>query len=121
VDSLTINHNLPVAESLRQNHTGFYQTVTMDLKITVVCAENFEGSKCTQCVPGFTGPRCNETDHCSGVSNCSDNGVCRIVIDSFQCTCDPGFTGELCQTNIDDSVEVDCGGNGQCTDGVNKI
>jgi hypothetical protein len=112
VDYLTINHNLTVAESLRQNHTGFYQTVMMDLTITVVCADRFEGLDCTQCVPGFIGPDCNVTNHCSGVS-CSDNGVCKIVVDSFQCTCDPGYTGELCQTNIDDCVGVDCSGNGQ--------
>ena len=96
------------------NHTGMYNFVTMDLTITVFCAENFGGSNCTQCVPGLTGPDCNETDYCSGVS-CSDNGVCRNVVNSFQCTCSPGFTGPgvFCQTNIDDCVGVDCAGNGQ--------
>ena len=101
VDSFAINHTLPVAEPLHSNHTGLYQTVTMDLTITVFCAENFGGSNCTQCVSGFTGPDCNETDHCSGVS-CGDNGVCRNVVNNqFQCTCSPGFTGVLCQTNVD--------------------
>ena len=115
MDYFAINHNLTVVESLQHNHTGFYQTVTMDLTITVFCAENFGGSNCTQCVPGFTGPDCNETDHCSGVS-CGDNGVCRNVVNSqFQCTCSPGFTGVLCQTNIDGCVGVDCTGNGWYT------
>ena len=117
MDYLTINHNLPVAEPLRQNHGGMSlnRTVTMDLTITVFCAENFGGSNCTQCVPGLTGPDCNDTDHCSGVS-CGDNGVCRNVVNSqFQCTCSPGFTGVLCQTNIDGCMGVDCTGNGQCT------
>ena len=112
MDYLTINHNLPVGELLRENHTGHFQTVTMDLTITVFCAENFEGSNCTQCVPGLTGPDCNETDYCSEVS-CGDNGVCRNVVNSFQCMCAPGFTGMLCQTNIDNCVGVDCTGNGQ--------
>ena len=77
VDLFAINHNLTVAESLHRNHTGLNQTVTMDLTITVFCAENFGGSNCTQCVPGFTGPDCNETDHCLGVScKRGDNGVC---------------------------------------------
>ena len=67
------------------------------------CAKNFEGSNCTQCGPGLTGPDCNEIDHCSGV-NCGDNGVCRNVVNSFQCMCSPGFTGVLCQTNIDGCV-----------------
>ena len=64
VDLLLINHSLPVAESIRQNHTGIYNFVTMDLTLTVFCEENFGGSDCTQCVPGFTGSNCNETDHC---------------------------------------------------------
>ena len=66
MDYLTINHNLTVAEPLRQNHGGMSlnRTVTMDLTITVFCAENFGGSNCTQCVPGLTGPDCN----CTGVS-----------------------------------------------------
>ena len=116
MDYLTINHNLPVAESLQQNHGGMSlnRTVTMDLTVTVFCADNFEGSDCTQCVPELTGPDCNETDYCSGV-NCGDNGVCRNVVNSFQCTCSPGFTGVLCETNIDDCVGVDCTGNGQYT------
>jgi hypothetical protein len=117
IDLLLIDHNRPVAQPLRQNHTGMYNFVTMDLTITVVCAENFEGSDCTQCVPRFIGPDCNETDHCSGV-NCSDNGMCRIVVNSFQCTCDAGFTGVVCETKISDCVGVECGGNGQCVDGV---
>ena len=101
VDQLLIDHDQTVARPLRQNYTGMYNFVTMDLTITVLCAENFGGSDCTQCIPGFTGPDCNETDHCSGVS-CGDNGVCRNVVNSqFQCTCSPGFTGVLCQTNID--------------------
>ena len=107
MDYLTINHNLSVGEPLRENHTGHYQTVTMDLTVIVFCAETFGGSNCTQCVPGLTGPDCNETDYCSGVS-CSDNGECRNVVNSFRCTCSPGFTGVLCQTNIDDCVGVDC-------------
>ena len=120
MDSFLINLNLTIAETLQQIHTGIYSTVTMNLTITVFCAENFRGSDCTQCVPGFTGPDCNETDHCFGV-NCSGNGECDNKANSFQCICEPGFTGELCQTNIDDCVEVNCSGNGQCVDGVNNF
>ena len=124
MDYFAINHNLPVAESLQQNHGGMSlnRTVTMDLTITVLCAENFGGSNCTQCVPGFTGSDCNEIDHCSGVS-CGDNGVCRNVVNSFRCMCSPGFTGVLCQTNvdIDDCIGVDCSENGRCVDGVNNF
>ena len=119
VDILLIDHNLTVAESRQQNYTGIYGFVTMNLTITVFCEGNFGGSDCTQCVPGFTGPDCNETDHCFGV-DCSGNGECRMdVVDSFYCVCDPGFTGELCQTNM--CVGVDCSGNGRCVVGVNNF
>ena len=112
IDLLLIDHNQAVAWPLRQNHTGVYEFVTMDLTITVLCAENFGGSDCTQCVPGLTGPDCNETDYCSRVS-CGDNRVCRNVVNNFQCTCSPGFTGIFCEIDINDCVGVDCTGNGQ--------
>ena len=111
VDLLLIDHNLAVAESLRQNHTGIYNLVTMNLTITVFC------------VPGFTGPDYNEIDHCLRM-NCSGNGECIPSMDgvgTFHCACYPGFTGELCHTNIDDCMGVDCNGNGQCVDGVNNF
>ena len=41
---------------------GMYEFITMDLNITVLCAENFEGPDCTECVPGFTGTDCQVDD-----------------------------------------------------------
>ena len=86
MDILLIDHNLTVAESRQQNYTGMYGYVTMNLTITVFCEGNFSGSDCTQCVSGFTGPDCNETDHCFGV-NCNGNGECT-----------PGFSRSLCSS-----------------------
>ncbi len=60
VDTLIINHNLPVGEeSMRQNYTGIYNFLSMDLTITAVCADNFTDANCTQCVPGLTGALCD--------------------------------------------------------------
>ena len=73
IDLLLIDHNLMIARSLQQNHTGIYNIVTMNLTITAFCEENFGGSDCTECVPGFTGTNCNETGNCFGM-NCSSNG-----------------------------------------------
>ena len=113
--------NLTVAKSQRLNYTGIYNFTTMDLSVTVFCKVNFGGSDCTQCVPGLTGPNCNETDHCFGM-NCSGNGECRTNgMGTTQCNCDPGFTGDHCLTNIDDCVGVDCSGNSRCVDGVNSF
>ena len=69
----------------------------MDLSVTALCAQNFGGSDCTQCV---TGHNCDaEVDDCVGVT-CNGNGQCVDDVDSFSCTCDPGFTGDRCQINI---------------------
>ena len=60
VDTLLVNHNLPVGkESVRMNYTGMYGLLTMDLPLRAVCAENFTGTDCSQCLPGFTGARCD--------------------------------------------------------------
>ena len=100
MDAVAIDHSLAVGQATqRQNHTGVFGFVTIDLSITVLCAQNFQGADCTQCTPpGFTGPDCNEIDDCVGVS--CGNGECVDGINSFSCACDPGFTGELCQTSI---------------------
>ena len=118
VDIVVINHNEPVRlQSQRLSTTGTF--VSINVNITVLCAQNFEGSDCTQCVPGFTGPNCDEVDDCVGVS--CGNGQCVDGINSSSCTCDPDFTGEFCTTNIDDCEGVDCSGNGLCVDGVNNF
>ena len=68
----------------------------MDLSVTVLCAQNFQGADCAQCAqPGFTGSNCDEIDDCVGVS--CGNGRCVDGMDSFSCTCNPGFTGEFCE------------------------
>ena len=122
IDLLLIDHNLTIAKSLQQNHTGIYNFVTMNLTTTVFCEENFGGSNCTQCVPGFTGTICDEIDHCFGV-NCSSNGKCRNTpsdksTNSFTCVCDSGYKGELCEI-IDCSLN-NCSENGACVDDSNS-
>ena len=59
VDTLLIDHNLPIGESTRQTYTGVYNFITVDLTVRAVCAEYFTGENCTQCVPGNTGELCN--------------------------------------------------------------
>lgn len=98
MDTVLVDHNLAVGETTpRHNYTGEYGFITMDLSITVHCAQNFEGSDCAQCVPGFTGTNCDvDIDDCVGVMQCNGNGVCVDGINSFSCDCEPGFVGEYC-------------------------
>ena len=112
VDQLLIDHNQTVEQPLRQNHTGMYNFVTMDLTITVVCAENFEGSDCTQCASGFTGVLCETNiDDCVGV-NCSGNYQCVDGVNNFTCECAPDFRGPKCSefegTNLRISPTLVC-------------
>ena len=103
VDTFLINHNESVGEeSAKQVHSGMYGFVSMKLVIVVTCIENFQGSDCSQCVPGFTGELCQTNiSKCVGV-NCSGNGECLDGVNSFTCECSPGYTGKLChiQGNI---------------------
>ena len=82
----------------------------------MLCAENFEGPDCTECVPGFTGTDCQnyvQQDFSGNGNPLYPDNSCIL------CECVPGFTGADCQTNIDDCVGVNCSGNGQCLDRVN--
>ena len=108
MDRLYINHDLPVGESGRKNHTGTFRFVTMDLNITVLCVGNFEGPDCTECVPGFTGTDCQTNiNDCEGV-DCSGNGQCLDGVNSFTCECDLGYTGLLCDTQIQSNYMHAC-------------
>ena len=83
----------------------------MNLNITVLCAENFEGPDCTECVPGFTGTDCQtqDIDDCEGV-DCSGSGQCLDGVNSFTCESDLGYTGPQCKS----CVQLNCSGNGAC-------
>ena len=105
----------------RQNYTGVFNFVTMDLSVAALCAGNRQPPDCIQCIPGFTGRSCNvNINDCAGV-NCSGNGVCVDGINSFSCNCDFGFAGRLCNIADDnDCLPNPCGLNGQCVDGLNN-
>ena len=121
VDTLLIDHNEPVGEeSTTRVHSGIYEFVSMKLVIAVRCIENFQGSHCSQCVPGFTGMVCQQIDYCVGATNCTGNSQCVNGMDYFDCSCVPGFNGPDCQ-QIDYCVEVNCSGNGQCVNGMNSF
>ena len=65
VDYVVIDHDQPVrVQSRIESMSGTF--VTMNVNITALCAQNFEGSDCTQCIPGAN---CDvNIDDCVGVS-----------------------------------------------------
>ena len=98
VDIVVINHNELVRQSQRLSTTETF--VSINVNITVLCAQNFGGSDCTQCILGFTGPNCDvNIDDCVGV-NCSGNGQCVDGVNSFTCDCMTGYGGTLCSEGI---------------------
>ena len=121
IDVWRINHILPVGIlSNIQVFTGIYRIMTITLRVRVLCAQNFMGSDCTQCIRGLAGPMCDENiDDCLE-EMCSGNGQCVDGLDTFTCDCNPGFTGEKCKDNINECMDpgVNCSGNGQCVDEI---
>jgi Notch-like protein len=113
--SVTLPLNQP-SGNIAIREFGF---ATINANIRVICAQNFQGSDCTQCIPGFTGAMCDEIDDCLG-EMCSGNGQCVDGPNTFTCNCYPGFTGPECMDNINECVDpgVNCSGNGQCVDEV---
>ena len=101
---------------------GLVRITEIIMNLTVSCAQNFQGSDCTECISGFIGTLCNEIDNCGSVT-CSGHGKCVDGVNSFICNCDPGFTGVECQDSINDCIEqgVNCSGNGKCMDGMNTF
>ncbi|KAG7487593.1 hypothetical protein MATL_G00025250 [Megalops atlanticus] len=68
----------------------------------------FNGGNCTEtgmmcnCMPGFTGHRCElELDECKS-NPCLNGGYCRNMINRFQCVCDMSYAGEVCQIDVSD-------------------
>ena len=119
IDFWGLNDNLSVeVQSMNQDFDGAFGIMRLTVTgITVLCAQNFTGSDCTQCIHGLTGSMCNETDDCVNVT-CSGHEWCLDEVDSFTCSCDPGFTGAECEDNINECIDpgVNCSDNGQCVD-----
>ena len=76
---MVIDHNQPVGmQSQIESMSGTY--VIINLNITALCAQNFEGSDCTQCSPGFTGANCDvNIDNCDGVNCDSQTPICMYI------------------------------------------
>ncbi|XP_030640189.1 protein crumbs homolog 1 [Chanos chanos] len=74
----------------------------------------FNGGNCTEtdltcnCMPGFTGHRCEQdVDECKS-NPCLNGGYCRNMVNKFHCVCDMSYAGETCQIDLNaESVASD--------------
>ncbi|XP_067041983.1 uncharacterized protein [Acropora muricata] len=66
------------------------------------------------CVPGFTGDRCQ-----TNINECQSypciRGRCIDELNNFSCICDPGYVGRTCDTDYDDCTSSPCV-HGNCID-----
>nr|XP_046207765.1 protein crumbs homolog 1-like isoform X2 [Oncorhynchus gorbuscha] len=93
-----------------ENYTGPYcnrpklpVSVCGDAARNYIC---FNAGNCTErdlscdCLPGFTGHRCEqEVDECKS-NPCLNGGYCRNLINNYHCVCDMSFAGDNCQVDL---------------------
>ncbi|MBL9040295.1 MAG: right-handed parallel beta-helix repeat-containing protein [Myxococcales bacterium] len=79
---------------------------TVDPCLYIQCANDstcrVDGSNVTcDCLPGFTGQRCEvNIDDCPA-NACENGGVCVDQVNAYICSCPPGITGERCEIDQD--------------------
>ncbi|KAL1022840.1 hypothetical protein UPYG_G00033150 [Umbra pygmaea] len=66
----------------------------------------FNAGNCTErdlscdCLPGFTGHRCEqEVDECKS-NPCMNGGYCRNLVNKYHCVCEMSFAGDNCQIDL---------------------
>lgn len=71
-----------------------------------------------ECLPGFTGLRCETNVNDCESQPCLNDGECVDEIDGYKCNCSgTGYTGTLCQINVDECViSSPCLNGGVCFD-----
>ncbi len=99
IDHFAIPIKISAGSLMTTNFTGRYNLVQLELTIKVRCTADNTDDSCV-CLPGFTGPSCednNITNNCTGVT-CNNRGSCVDGVQTFSCNCDPGYTGAMCES-----------------------
>ena len=90
---------------MTNNFTGRYNYTQLELTIEVrYTAQNNSDENCI-CLPGFTGPLCEDedsssSDNCTGVI-CNNGEKC---VDG-SCECGPTYTGAMCESGKKHTVQ----------------
>ncbi|XP_031559900.1 neurogenic locus notch homolog protein 2-like [Actinia tenebrosa] len=94
---------------------------TCDCPKNSTCRYNFaDNTHRCECLPGFTGDRCQTNiDDCAS-NPCQNGASCQDRVNSYNCTCATGFSGINCQTDVDECTSNPCQNGASCQDRVNS-
>ena len=70
------------------------------------------------CIPGYSGTRCqNDDDVCGHTSPCVNGNCTNAGPNDYTCSCQFGYTGTNCETEVDacDPSALSCKNGGTCT------
>ncbi|KAK1785538.1 hypothetical protein P4O66_018902 [Electrophorus voltai] len=82
------------------------------------CVDGIASYTCN-CVPGYTGYRCeNQLNECHS-NPCQNSGKCVDMVNRYLCRCQHGTSGINCEINFDDCASNPCD-YGMCRDGINR-
>ena len=76
------------------------------MKMVATCSDSVNMFSCN-CVAGFIGTRCQETDECY-TDPCQNDGTCTDGVNMYTCDCASGYTGNTCETDINECDSNPC-------------
>jgi hypothetical protein len=92
IDYFSIPINISAGSSLTSNFTGIYNYIQLELTIDMTCTTKNNMDESCVCLPGFTGPLCDDIIDCNTVK-CKNGGSCV----AGSCSCSPAYTGATCE------------------------
>ena len=61
-----------------------------------ICSEGFISFNC-ECLPGWTGPTCEENIDDCDPNPCQNGASCTDLLNDYSCECTPFYTGQNCE------------------------